>query len=346
MILNRTAIFMTMIGAFACVDAATLRAQSGSPTDAAPADPATHALHAQQAQAATTAVQNSNASLVQQLAEMRARITQLETTLAQTAPTTSRQAMASLPSSTAHAMPASAGIPAQTSMSPLGAAPMQTAAQGRQPAATGGMSMMDMMSEMMSGMSGGNSGSMSGMPNGGGMSGMGQMNGMPGGKMGQMMGMGMTRMGAMPQSGMQVSALPGFPGATHIYHVGATGFFLDHAEHITLTMDQQVKLNTLKESALLEQSTLERKIEQAEQDLWILTGSDAPDATKVEAKAREVEQLRTDQRIAFIRAVGRAATILMDDQRKQLTGLMPPMPAPQSAMPQAANGSMAGMSDM
>ena len=103
-------------------------------------------------------------------------------------------------------------------------------------------------------------------------------------------------------------------------------------EHITLTVEQQARLNQLKEAALLEQSTFDRRIGQAEQELWVLTGSDTPDAAKIEAKAREIEKLRADQRIAFIRAVGSAATLLTDEQRRQLTGTMPPDPMQDSGM--------------
>ena len=153
------------------------------------------------------------------------------------------------------------------------------------------------------------------------MSGMGDMP-----MMDKMMAKGMSQMGGGMNTGSMVSALPGFPGASHIYHLGATGFFLDHATHITLTNDQQTQLNQIKEASLSEQATLERKIEQGEQELWTLTASDAPDGAKVEAKAREIEKLRADQRIAFMRDVGKAAAVLTDEQRKQLTGMLPPAP--------------------
>ncbi len=142
--------------------------------------------------------------------------------------------------------------------------------------------------------------------------------------------MGMMGMGSMGQSAMKgmkgmgklqkTAALPGFPGASHIYHIGATGFFLDHPEHVKLTTKQQTALNGLKEKALLEKSTSQRKIDEAEQELWTLTASDKPDAAKIEAKAREIEKQRGDQRLAFIRAVGEAAKVLTDEQRKTLLG--------------------------
>lgn len=163
--------------------------------------------------------------------------------------------------------------------------------------------------------------------------------GMMGGEMGMMKGM--MRMGAMPR----MSGLPGFPGASHIYHIGATGFFLDHPSHITLTPEQQAQLNQIRESALLEQATLQRQIDQAEQELWQLTASDTPDAAKIEAKAREIAKLQADQRIAFIHAVGKAAGALTEEQRKQLTGMLPPSSASMGqTTPQG--GGAGGMGDM
>ncbi len=130
----------------------------------------------------------------------------------------------------------------------------------------------------------------------------------------------MSRMGAGTHGGLMSSALPGIPGASHIYHVGATGFFLDHSDHIALTVEQQQQLNALKERTLLSQSTWERQIEQVEQELWVLTASDSPEIGAIEAKVREDEGLRCDQRLEFIRAVGKAATVLTEEQRLQLVG--------------------------
>jgi Spy/CpxP family protein refolding chaperone len=160
----------------------------------------------------------------------------------------------------------------------------------------------------------------------------------------KMMGMtGAGKMGQMPMPGMQVSALPGFPGASHIYHVGATGFFLDHPEHITLTTEQQTQLRQIREKALMDQASGQRKIDQGEQELWDLTASDSPDAAKIETKVREVEKLRGDQRLAFIRAVGDAAAALTDEQRKQLTGMLPPAPTPPPVQQAAPGGGMGHM---
>lgn len=116
------------------------------------------------------------------------------------------------------------------------------------------------------------------------------------------------------------SALPGFPGASHLYHIGQTGFFLNHDEHIELSTEQRVGLSQIKEKVLLEKNSADRQIEQAEQDLWELTASDQPDASKIENQVREIEKLRGDQRLQFIRAVGEAAQILTPEQQKALLG--------------------------
>ena len=168
----------------------------------------------------------------------------------------------------------------------------------------GGMGMMDEMMGMM-GQGGMGAGPSKGMTDDGDMTGMGAM-----GKA-KSMGMGKMNMG---------SSLPGFPGASHLYHIGAEGFFLNHDVHITLTADQQQKLGRIKEKALLGGSSCERKVEEAEQELWELTAADVPDAEAVERKVREVEKLRGDQRLAFIRAVGEAAKVLTEQQRQVLVG--------------------------
>ena len=193
--------------------------------------------------------------------------------------------------------------------------------------AGGSMKMMDDDMPMSGGAAmAGNSGSMSG----GGMGGAAMSPGMM--KMSGMMGMA-------PAAGMSArSALPGFPGASHLYHVGSTDFFLDHGDHVNFTVEQRTALNAVKEKALMAQAARQRDIEAGEQELWTLTASDQPDSAKIEAKVREVERARSDQRLEFIRSVGEAAKVLTDEQGKSLLGQMPPqMPQP------AASGGMADM---
>ncbi|MBL8879200.1 MAG: periplasmic heavy metal sensor [Phycisphaerales bacterium] len=306
-------------------------AQSTRPAAPPGVDPATHARHVAQDPAAHAG--DANTDLVNQIAALRAEVAKLQAALAQGHAPQPTAGMASAPG---RAMPGMAGGGMMQKRMGVGQmSQMQSPQTGGGMSgmgaggAGGGMGMMD-MDNMMGG--------------GGGMSGGGGMGGMMS-MMDNMMSMGMSRMGGGMGGGSMGSVLPGFPGASHIYHVGATGFFLDHATHITLTVDQQKQLGEIKEQALLDQASLERKIEQAEQELWNLTGSDQPDAAKVETKAREIEKLRVDQRIDFIRAVGKAAGVLTDEQRKQLTGMLPANPAP-SNQPMTPSGGMGGMPDM
>ena len=205
------------------------------------------------------------------------------------------------------------------SQTPGGGMPGMASMPGGSSAGGMGMMEMDKMRMGMGGMKGGGGmGAMQGMGDPGGAMGMMDMDMM------KMMGMkkGMEMMGMMGgMQGMNMpSALPGFPGASHLYHIGATGFFLDHPEHITLTTEQQTALNTTKERAALAKNTSDREMAQAEQELWELTSSGQPDISKIEAKVREIEKLRVDARLAFIRSVGEAAKILTDEQRKVLVG--------------------------
>jgi Spy/CpxP family protein refolding chaperone len=118
------------------------------------------------------------------------------------------------------------------------------------------------------------------------------------------------------------SAMPGQAGAAHLYHIGSNGFFLNHSQHITLTPDQTLTLNHVKDKAMLSQAAEQRRIDQAEQDLYILTGADQPDNAKIQSKIVEIEKLRGEQRMSFIRAVADASNVLSPEQRKALLGTM------------------------
>jgi Spy/CpxP family protein refolding chaperone len=118
------------------------------------------------------------------------------------------------------------------------------------------------------------------------------------------------------------SAMPGQAGSSHLYHIGSNGFFLNHSQHIILTPDQTLTLNHVKEKALLSQAAEQRRIDQAEQDLYTLTGADQPDNARFEAKIAQIEKLRAGQRMDFIRAVEDAGNVLTPEQRKALVGTM------------------------
>lgn len=115
--------------------------------------------------------------------------------------------------------------------------------------------------------------------------------------------------------------------------MGATGFFLDHPEHITLSTEQRTALESIKVKAERDQAVLRQQIEKAEGEVWALTGSERPDSLAIDAKIRTVEKLRSQKRLAYIQLVGEAAKVLTEDQRKQLAGLeqvkpAAPVPAP------------------
>jgi Spy/CpxP family protein refolding chaperone len=144
----------------------------------------------------------------------------------------------------------------------------------------------------------------------------------------------MGAMGKAPGAGTAMampSALPGFPGASHLYHVGAGGFFLDYADKLGLSVEQTAALNGIKQRSLLDQSAAQRKVDEAEQALWTLTAVDQPEIAAIEAKVQEIEKLKSEARIVFVRAVGEAAKLLTVEQRKIVLG-MAPMPSGGSAM--------------
>ena len=303
-------------------------------------DPDPHAVHKDKPPA-------GDQTLASEIADLRAKVARLEAAIGKGPSGMPADAGGMAGMASAKGGMASMG-PAKKGMSGMGAAP---AGKGM---ASGGGGMGDMMG-MMSKMMGMMASEMGGMGGGGMMK--DEMGGMGGGAMAaggapsgmgmmeddmDMMGMmGMGSMGAAAPKGMKsmgqmkmASALPSFPGASHIYHIGAAGFFLNHPEHITLTTKQQAKLNTMKQKALLAKSTAQRKIDEAEQELWELTGSDEPDAAQIQTKLQAIEKLRGEQRMAFIAAVGESAKVLTDEQRQTLMGTMSPdatkAPAPAS----------------
>lgn len=147
---------------------------------------------------------------------------------------------------------------------------------------------------------------------------------MMGSKRGSMKSGGMSNMAPMAK-------LPGFPGAPHLYHVGSTGFFLDHPQHITLSAAQQTALSRIRDKSAVDQTNTDRRLADLEQELWSLTSADVPDAAKIGAKIRAIESLRSDQRLSFIRAVGEAGKVLTNEQKTALQGTDPMTGRPPTA---------------
>src|SRR6266496_5517088 len=254
------------------------------------------ALLASNVMAASPSPKNQK-SAQQQIAELQGKVKQLEAALAAQSHASPSPAMNAGGGMQMGGMNAGRGMNMQSSATPSASMPMGIGDMQNMSSSNQNemMGMMGMMNEMK----------MSGMTSGSGM------------------------------AGMPKSALPGFPGVSHLYHIGATGLFLDHADPNNLTPDQQTALNNLKEQALTAKSHSEHQIEQAEQELANLTSADQPDAVKIDQKVREIEKLRSDERLAFIRSVGNSAKLLTEDQRKILTGAMQPAtpaPSPSAAM--------------
>jgi Spy/CpxP family protein refolding chaperone len=185
------------------------------------------------------------------------------------------------------------------------------------PSANNGMGMMDDKSEM------------SMPPEKGAMTGGSAAMGMKNdqGEMGRMSPGENAAMSAVPPpaGGMATmsgpsSATQGHGGASHLYHIGSKGFFLNQSRHITLSPDQNLTLNLVKKNAMLNRASEQRSIDQAEQELYALTGTNQPDETRIEAKIVDIEKLRADQRMRFIRAVADASNVLTPEQRTALRG--------------------------
>ena len=246
---------------------------------------------------------DQNKQLADQVTELRAQMARLQAAVQQTGPGKA----ASPKSGMKMAPPAGKGMGMMGEMPPAGSAPMAP-----------GMSMGDDKDEM------------AGMP----MPGKGAMPPAPAAAMGMCCMGAMGAAGSSPMSAMPPaaggmanmsapsSAMPGQAGASHLYHIGSDGFFLNHSQHISLTADQKMTLNRLKEKAMLDNASEQRRIEQSEQELYSLTGVDQLDASRVQAKVNEIEKLRGEQRMNFIRAVSDASNVLTHDQHLALLGTM------------------------
>lgn len=107
-------------------------------------------------------------------------------------------------------------------------------------------------------------------------------------------------------------------GVPHLYHIAAEDFLLDKKDKLGLSDEQKDSLKKIVENVHLTLATHHRKIEQAEQELWVLTGKDAPAASSVEARMNEIAELKVAKRMAFFNAVGEAVDVLTDEQRTKL----------------------------
>ena len=126
--------------------------------------------------------------------------------------------------------------------------------------------------------------------------GMGPMGGPPGGMMERMMGDPVER-----------------PLITIMLH---------HRAELGLSAEQVSRLETLRGDFTREAIRRNADIRIAELDLASLLERDPVDLTKVEAKVREVAQLRADLRIARLRTVEQGKAVLTAEQRTRLQALL------------------------
>lgn len=274
---------------------------------------------------------DQNRQLADQITELRAQVARLQAAVQQTGPGKKVR-----PKSGMKMNPASnKGMGMMDDKSDMG----MSAGKGAMPSGSAAMGMKDDQGEMGGMSPGGNAPMSSGMSLGGEKDGMSGMS--TGGRsktspapapamgMGEMASGGNAAMSAMPaaaggaatMSGPS-SATPGQAGASHLYHMGSNGFFLNHSQHVTLTPDQKLALNSVKGKAKRDYTAGQRRIDQGEQELYALTGADQPDSARIQAKIVEIEKLRADQRMNFIRAVADASNVLTPGQRKALLGTM------------------------
>jgi hypothetical protein len=93
---------------------------------------------------------------------------------------------------------------------------------------------------------------------------------------------------------------------------------LRHRDQLGLSQDQVRKLEQLRHDFERESIRRDADLRVAEMDLASLTEASEIELGKVEAKVREIERLRSDQRLARIRAIQKAKEELTADQRKKL----------------------------
>ena len=97
---------------------------------------------------------------------------------------------------------------------------------------------------------------------------------------------------------------------------------LNNKEALGLSSDQVGRLEQLRDNFQRQTIRSEADLRILELDIAALLDSEPVDMAKLEAKMREEEKLRTDLRIARIRAIEQGKGLLNSDQKKKLTELM------------------------
>lgn len=103
---------------------------------------------------------------------------------------------------------------------------------------------------------------------------------------------------------------------------------LSHKEALELSADQVRRLEQLRDDFQRRSIRNEADLKIVELDIAGLLENDPVDMAKVEAKIREGEKLRSDLRIARIRAIEQAKALLNSEQKKKFQDLDPQPFAP------------------
>ena len=97
---------------------------------------------------------------------------------------------------------------------------------------------------------------------------------------------------------------------------------LDHRSELGLAPEQVSRLEALRGEFARDAIRRDADIRIAEMDLVALLDREPPDLAQVEAKVREVAQLRAELRIARLRAIEQGKTLLTAEQRTRLQALL------------------------
>lgn len=103
---------------------------------------------------------------------------------------------------------------------------------------------------------------------------------------------------------------------------------LHHRTDLGLNEEQVSRLEALRSEFARDSIRRDAEIRIAEMDLGALLEGEPLDLAKVEAKIREVSQLRADLRIARLRTLEQGKAVLTSEQRTRLQGLLGGMHGP------------------
>ena len=144
---------------------------------------------------------------------------------------------------------------------------------------------------------------------------MGSAEAMPSGSMGMCCGRMGSMMGKPKMTAGSTTPDPTLAaGGGHVLHLGERDFYLDLQSELALTDAQIQSLTAHRDQWLSERANHQSAIDAAETQVWQLTQALTPNPDRVAAAVREVEQLRSSQRLAFIASVSEAVKTLTPAQ--------------------------------